>query len=113
MSFILVSYLSTIYAFFWDVLYSFWLHEEAVVPTVEPYIVSANGRIAAVEDIEGIVQATFLISRDHSSCGSTAQLVFRNVDASINVSDLSVPVPEVNRRPCTIFPPWYIVIDFC
>jgi len=59
MSFILASYLSTLYAFFWDVLYSFWMHEETVASTTEPYIVSTNGEITAVEDIEGIVKENF------------------------------------------------------
>jgi len=64
MSFILTSYLSTIYAFFWDVLYSFWMHEETVDFTTEPYIVSTNSGIAAVEDIEGIVKEISLIAHD-------------------------------------------------
>jgi len=61
MSFILVSYLSTIYAFFWDVLYSFWMHEETAAYTTDPYIVSTNNGIT---DIEGIVKEIFLTGHD-------------------------------------------------
>ena len=64
MSFILTSYLSTIYAFFWDVLYYFWIHEGTVASTTEPYIVSTNSGIAVVEDIEGIVKEISLTVHD-------------------------------------------------